>query len=98
MYCTGEVRTDIEVVPQVLVIKINREYTVFNGTSTLAVPVTRKHTHAVSFPDSLVVKDVQLFLTGVIVHIGESVADGHYTAYARPDGCQWMEMNDGNAP
>ena len=38
--------------------------------------------------DSLVVKDVQLFLTG----------DGHYTAYARPDGCQWMEMNDGNAP
>jgi hypothetical protein len=43
--------------------------------------VAMKDTHAVSFPDSLIVNDVRLFLTGVVVHTSNTIDLGHYTAF-----------------
>jgi ubiquitin C-terminal hydrolase len=90
MYCTGNVRTDITEVPEVLVIKINREFMVNSKTM--------KDKHAVSFPDGLILNDVELLLAGVVVHIGDTIDSGHYTAYIRPDGNQWVKMDDGYTP
>jgi hypothetical protein len=76
----------------VLVIKINREFMVNSKTM--------KDTHAVtvSFPDGLIVNDVELLLAGVVVHIGDTIDSGQYTAYIRPDGYQWVKMDDGYTP
>jgi ubiquitin C-terminal hydrolase len=96
VHCDGDTRTDITGVPQVLLIKLNREYfvTVDNGMRR----EKRKDTHAVWFPESMVVNGAHLFLTGVVVHSGRSMDEGHYTAYVRPNGRQWLLMNDGHKP